>query len=775
MTIAKPAFMAMMMWLFCSQLVLADDFVRRKTDSSASDLIDDLLARGMIDTASKICDQHLADTQVNGDEKAKWLIESSRTRIAAMLRGDSGTPEQLSASKVIEEFLISNPEHERRLWLELQIELVELAATRQAVMAAIVKPPNDPARDEALKEIVRIGVRLRELSQSIESEIAIERTQKVDSERTQKVDSEKVQELLALAIVVANKRIESIMLRGEMFAEGSNDYIASANESLAASRELVDSLPADAPSREDLVEKVAESLRRTGELDEALVTITTLLQTDRNDTSRRAIAAKIAINQGDFSKARQWLVNSDDPDQVPSIEIELVRLQLAIATAGFGNKSKEFRDEIGDRIELIGKQFGAYSRRRAEQLVLDAVLPTSPQELDPRLLIAQAASRVREGQPEQAAQWLATASRAAQDPADAIQLAIAGAAAFRQAKDLKSASALLQETSLARFESPDAAKLHLQSAVLVADLLSPDLLIESLEECIATWPKDPIAASATDWLIRLHEARGNVLQAARATSLADTSTMSVEATKKAGELWLNAIAKANRSDRSPLADEAVNSIMRSTTEATVREAARLAILFREPAALNGFDSKLIKEPWLEWLFEVRRGGTSTNFELPDSVDSSLRHVAAERLVLDGQASRLDHGKLARAILLLEDNKESLVSAQAWLWMNDWKRADEIVIRLCQKHPDDLAIARDAAALLCQADDKEAKLSGRKLWMIISSRLPQGTAQWHDAKLAVISSLRASGEAKQASQMAEYILLTKPPSDAETFARYETMK
>lgn len=769
MIIARICFVFVVGWTFFSSGVVAESFVKRKTDSAESDLISELLARGMIETAASICDRHLADSQSDDEEQAKWLIESSRTKIAAMLRDDSDavTQGQPPAAGPIETFLANHPDHDRSLWLQFQVELVELADSRRAVLAAIVKSNDDPARDEALKRIVRIGVKLRELSKRVEDEIAFQRTKDADAVR--------IQELLSLAVVIANKRIEAVMLRGDLFAAGSDDYIASANESLAASRELLSSLPASAPSRDQLVMQLAESLRRTGEWEQAFTALSPLLKSNPNGAAARSLAAKIAIDQGNLSKARQWLEASAGDDNVNDVELELTRLQLAIASMSDDSESNPTRRDIGDHIQRIAKQHGSYARRRAEQLVLGTSIASSKKDLDPRLLIAQAASRVREGQPKQAGEWLATAARAARDPADAILLATAGAAAFRQANELPSASALLRETALARFGHQEAAKLHLQAAVLIADLASPDLLIEHLEECIGTWPTDPVAESAMGWLVRLHEARGDAVAAARAASHSVSSSTTAERIRQAGQLWTKAIAKASVSDRSRLAAEAIESLSGANADAIQSDVARIAVLFQERPALSGLNLNALQDPWLKWLFGIRSDGVFSEFDFPESFDLELRTAAADRLVLDGKTSRLDRQKFARAILLLVDNHDSLIAAQASLWMNDLKRAETIIGNLRQQAPGDLSLARDAAMLLSNAEDKAAMRSGLTLWMSLSTQLPQGSPDWHQAKLAAIETMRNLGEGEQAKQMAAYILLTQPPSDSVTTARYQSLQ
>lgn len=753
----------------CLPIASAEVFVKRKTDSAESDLISELLARGLIETASKICEQHLAESQSEDDDRVKWLIEFSRTKVASLLTKEPTATDLLQAQAVepIESFLANHPNHSRAAWLQFQVELVELAVTRRAALAAMVKAKDDPARDNALKRIVRIGVKLRELSKSIEEELSVQRTQSADAVLEQ--------ELLALAVVVASKRIEAVMLRGDLFEEGSDDYVASANESLAASRELLNSLPVGVSSRDELTKQFVESLRRAGERELAIATLLPLLKLSPGDTGARVLAARLAIDDGDLSKASQWLDAGGDSGDASDLEMDLVRLQLAMAPSINSTTSNQMQREIADRVQRIGKQHGDYARRRAEQLVLGTASATAQTQLDPRLLIAQAATRVREGQPKQAGEWLAAAARSASNSGAAVQLAIAGAAAFRQANEWLSASALLRETALARFENADAAKLHLQAAVLIAGTASTELIIEHLEEAVATWPSDPVALDATAWLIRLHESRGDAIAAARATSLVDASLLTPQRMEQAGQLWNLAILKVPRLARNQLATEAIQWFTRSHHPTAETESVHLAVLFRDRSALSGLNLNTVDIGWLKWLLNVRIGEPWADIEHPESINLELRTAASDRLILDGQASRIDQSRLARGVVSLVGDDESLNAAQAHLWQNDWERSEAVINQLIQKQPRDLSLARSAAAVLSQSDHKDARRAGLKLWTSVSSQLPQGTPDWHHAKLSVIDSLQSLGESDQAKQMARYILLVQPPDDAALLARYQAIQ
>lgn len=762
-------------WIALSILLLPlaaaktdQDFVRRKTDAADSDLISELLALGMIETAARIGEQRLSESQSDADAKAKWIMESTRIKIAAMLRDvpEAAPQRREQAAGEIDRFLTDYPDHPRALWLQFQRESIEIADNHRAVLMAIVKPSDDPARDEVTKRIIRASSRLQELSKAIDDQLAIERSKSPESIRAS--------ELGSLALAVANRRIELAMLRGDLFEEGSDDFVASANESLAASRGLLDSLPPGADGRDELVKQFAESLRRTGELEQAAAILSQLLETNPGDDAARALAVKVAIDLNDLPRAETLLQNNEAASVSSTLELDLARLQFAVARAKNAAAAPSQR-EIGDWIQRIGMRHGDYARRRAEQWVLSSSTGSSSSELDPRIVIAHAAGQVREGKSQQAGEWLASAAHRTRDPAAAFQLATAGAAAFRQADQFPSAARLLREVALAHFEHAEAAKLHLQAAILLADKASPDSIIEHLQECLATWPQDAVTMSAADWLVRLHEARGELDAAARVASGGDRAWFSAQWVERTGQLWTRAILAVPVSERELLAKQATDLLDREgVRERSESVVAKLRILFSDPGQMTSATGQSVEGTWLHWLYRIRQGQTAVETPDLEAVERSLRIAAADRLISDGEASKLNRAALASAILLLVGPEPSLQSAQAFGWKQDWSRCESILTELQQNHPQDLGLARSAARLLSSGDSESAKRAGLRRWTLLSAQLEQGSDQWHAAKLAAIKVMQSLGDHDEASRLASYVLLTQPPTDPAVKAQYQAV-
>jgi len=78
----------------------------------------------------------------------------------------------------------------------------------------------------------------------------------------------------------------------------------------------------------------------------------------------------------------------------------------------------------------------------------------------------------------------------------------------------------------------------------------------------------------------------------------------------------------------------------------------------------------------------------------------------------------------------------------------------------------------AAKLISQSSDPAAQQVALERYLKLSKEVSTKSPRWHSIKLATIESMIATGKSDEAKQLAQYILITRPPIDAETKARYE---
>jgi len=248
--------------------------------------------------------------------------------------------------------------------------------------------------------------------------------------------------------------------------------------------------------------------------------------------------------------------------------------------------------------------------------------------------------------------------------------------------------------------------------------------------------------------------------------------MTPERIATAVDLWVKAISLVPIAERADFATQAIDSFSTAgLTELSSTETIRLTLLFHDRSATSGLESQRLASPWMRWLLDVRQGGAVVEMPTMTDADHRLADVAADRLIADGGASKVNRGSLARAILMLVGQEPSLRAAQAYGWTGDWKRSEAIINELFTKRPDDSQLAKDAADLMARADDVTAKSAGLRLWIRLSSQLPQGSDQWHQAKLSALETMRSLGDNEGAKKLASYVLLTQTPVDPAIVARY----
>ncbi len=742
--------------------------VQRNTDSTSADLIDTLLARGMTDIAKQICQRHLADAKSGSDEAARWTLYAAQTCIVEMLRdAPDKSPVHLGeAIAMLDQWNAAHPDHPRAPWIEYQRTLASLARARRDVMSAILKPLGDPARDEALKQIVRLHVALGERIKSTSDAAVVQENQHRDSDLAN--------DLNALVREITMRRIETLMLRGELFEPGTVDEVAAANEAAVAAGDLIDSLPIDAGERRDATRLLAEARRRLRQFDEADALIKTLIATNANDEKTIILAARLAIDRGVLDLAGQWLDQANGESN--SIDFDLAKLEWLLATS-VSDDSDNLRKRIGDALQQIAVRHGDYARRLAERLVLRSGVSGQGDQLDARIVLAQAAQLLRDGKPAAAAEWLSSAARSTTDDGDAIRLATSAAAACRVAKDQRGAADLLREISLQHYQHNGAADLHLQSSVLLADIASVDAVAEQLEESIRTWPNAGSIATTIDWLVRLHQSKGDSLAAARAALPSVDSGVELDepGIVHAGDLWLQAIVSVPLGKRDGTLDEAIGLLgLDNPSPARRSQAARLQAMFGPPGAIHGLDAENITEPFAKSVLSVRQGAAP---ELPSDLvaaqDASLRSAIAFRLMTDGNQSTRLRPTIAKAIMQLTVEQPSLPTVLAFGWSGQWQRASELADQIRAREPGNLPTSMSLAAALADANDTAAQAAGLKAWQSLTAQLPQGGPAWHQAKLAMIAAMRKSGDAAAARQLAQYVLLTQPPTDPQVKSLYES--
>ncbi len=763
---------------------LASDPVNRKSDTAEADLIAALLQRQQIALAAEICRSHLEETQLDDDVHASWLIQAALVDNAWTLQQEpskaAATAEAipkltppLNSSVRIDQFLVSNPDYPQRAWLQFQLRLNELSIITSDILAALVSSTaSSPADKETLLErIARVQSQLQDLATEVNAQ--------VDLARSKPQAAAESEDLIRLVYLIAEKRLSTILLQGELFEPGSPDYIATATAAHSAAKRSLDGLSGSVATRIRFLKLNAEALRRLARLDEAMTAIEAALTINRLDGEAIAIAIRIDLDRQRLSQARARAQSFQAEGAEGELEFRLAMLELTIAAA---NNTTEDLDQqsLSQQVQLIRDRFGAYAKRRAQRIVLDVLPPESGNVTDPQLLLARAGQWLREGKAAQAVDELLAAARTATEPQAATTLGTAAAAIQRQQQDFAAAADTLREISLAHIGFSESPKLHYQAALVMREHWSPAALSEHLQEFIAQWPSDALARDAARWLEKIYVAQNNEQAAAQALTTIGVAQSDQTLALSGYQHWIKALADSDVSERSRLTLEALTLYQQDSSGRPQTPAFHLALLglpiTQVQPLVNASLSSQSLARWVGWLARVR-GLAGLPEELLASIDKPFdqaatleRSLAVERLLADGRENAAARSRIGNAIIALSqtDEIEDVVMIQAYDWVGDYRS-------LQQRVPSDLdpgdALTIRIADILDDSSDPQSLQLALQLWGRVSGHARLGSPLWHQAKLATLEILRATQQSAQAGRLAEYVLLTQPPENEEQLARY----
>lgn len=336
------------------------------------------------------------------------------------------------------------------------------------------------------------------------------------------------------------------------------------------------------------------------------------------------------------------------------------------------------------------------------------------------------------------------------------------------------------------------------------------VLLENIErlllEQIRIWPEAKTSRTSQLWLMQIYEASSRFAESA---NVALQLPLDIEEwpsmAERSAKLWLQGmLVSESDTEREELAlrgaekfREAIEglSALPASESATSPQAvaaslaayanllialgaeresiAQLTIPFPEeqnvPAAQD-FAADLIR---------VRVAGINPEvvaLQIPQQLNSTVvGTLATERLYVDGKQYANDRKRLAGAVLrLVEASGSSTMDgwsestrariAEIYVWNGDWQTANKILDSLIDQAKQPGPWLQQAARILAEANDPQARVTAIAHWNKFAGRITKGTPAWYEAKLATIEILQASGQIKEAQQMAQYILLTQPPQD-----------
>ena len=402
----------------------------------------------------------------------------------------------------------------------------------------------------------------------------------------------------------------------------------------------------------------------------------------------------------------------------------------------------------------------------------DAAVP-----VDSSLIAAQGQDWLRRGNPGRAGDLLSAAAASESDPTRAIQRAGEAAAALVAADRTLDAAQVLADVALAKPSGNAAAAAHLQAAVLVASSDKPDraaTLEAMLRANLKQWPGGKPATSTRDWLRKILVAQQRHADAAEVATSIPLDEISENDLVSIIDAWRAAFRSAEPQAFDELAQRFQKSFEPLLESDLVRSRYRLAAaLLLDRTLLFGLPTASLADPiakLADALLEFRQRGVVS--ELLNSPPDTYADDASWRLMLDGRAYPQLRTSIAALLEKWNSGADVFARAERLLWTGQTDSAITMLRKLIRAKPTEAEISQQAAGLLGSDSDPRSRREAIQLWDELAAGAKQGSALWHDSKLAAIVLLQRTGNREEAARRAKYILLTMPVMDRQWQTRYQ---
>lgn len=775
----RSAFAALLWTVVLCSPAVSSPPVGRQTEDRFGDLFDELISRQRFDDAEQLCRYLLGESEPQSDQHAKWTIQQSRLLTAIHLtQTDFDQTKVAAAQKPCTDLLAAYPGHRRRLFLEAQLAQVAADAARHDVIETAVVPATSERIDAVTVRLSRAGSRLQQLVDQVRDERA-----RLSSQRGTE-SAALVKDLVRLEQSLRVEIVSLALMQTELFAPGSQDRIAAATQAEAVAQQAATTLPADSPARREVRRIEIEAIMRAEQYGRARSELSEFVRTlDKPlpvEVNAMQVQLDIATGKLDEAASRLNSYYGSAPQQAPrSLAMDLARLEFLLA-------SDAQAAGAGDWLDAMEQREGRYARRRGEALSLARLRAGGKQQpVDAALVAAQAEDWLRRGDPSRAAGLFAAAANAEQDSARALKQATQAAAAFLQVDEHRRASEILAKVAAAHPRAAEAAAAHLQAAIVYASSKQADIAtrIEAmLSEHLELWPQGKHTAAVRQWLIKILESTGRAVAAAEVATRLSLDEINDENLDTAFRLWRTAFQSSPADELSPLMArfrQAYAPLLGSSPGRTAFRSAAACLLDRNrlsdlPARAAGELSETAEA--CEGLLEFRRSG-SGSLPVPPA---SLAEIFRWRLMRDGRQYPQLRVPIARGIdgwpaaIVSSGDDAELDLAERLVWLDRTPEAVRKLREVARRSDSPGETLRAAAELLSASDNDQARQAAIEIWDELAAGMPQGSRQWHRAKLASMRLLQQLGRQSEAARRAGYVLLTTPPSEEDLKAEYHSI-
>ena len=740
--------------------------VHRSVNDFELDTVRQLVKKQRYEEAIELCESKINESPNLSLISARWAVEYSRLLVAQQCQEpifDDASFEQAIAP--VTKILDAYPLHPYGLFLKSQIHQAAKEKLLYFVTRCLASPLNSELNDAATRQSVQLSEAIIRLIDEIQTARSRSNQVNGDGESPSTEDLNRLQQGLRVDLV-------SIALyQTDLMDHDSDEMIAAASQAEKLAMEAIATLPTGSLARSEVLRLRLEALMRMKQVD----TATDILRSAKEqnvfkDTAQwRSLMIRLLIARGQDLQARDELVSwyqrplesmirGEVVSDVAAIELDLALLQFFLS---FGTQER-----ITACLSWIEDRGGSYARMRADALSLNHLKKQPRSETNPIIVAARGRQLVRNGQLEEGAEVLSVAASLLGDPDQGVDYAVEAAAVFSALKNTERAGHVLRDYTMIHAAGKKASNANLQALILLskAETTNFDRMQDYLQEHLATWPNSDSAREAGVWLYKLKRDSGELKEAAIIISGTCSSPPLPREIERIENAWHELIvdprvswASKSQCLKQVLADKNVPAllgesfrklslVMLQSNDLQTLGAQRVDVFENAVRQLliHGTKDPHLGEPTEKW--KISFWLSDLSLRLIDHADQKppVRETVAQAL-LSWDSLDLDPVEKAKCLI----------------WTKQYKQANQLLVDWIRLDPADIKRATLSAELLALCEEQDLLLRSADLWMMVSTGLPKGSAQWHEAKLASLKVLRKAGKQDAAKKQANYLLLTAP--------------
>lgn len=792
------------MILICFEVPLdGQDEVSRVSLGREADTVHGLAKRRRYDQAIRWCDDRLAVLPARSEGHAWWAC--TRAKVQAQQAKQDGAFSKSEAERLcrpLSDLLVQYSDHPKLVFVQATIESVRLQSIATEVVQLAIETSDDERIDGILRLLIALDGRVEDLIRAAQSTMADD-------------DQQHDQELVVAELSLL--RLQAAMLRTELFAEGSRDFVASSAKSISLIEKVRSALPSASASRLEADLLHCQALLRGRSLDRATRALQATRRSLRDgsagvDAESRWLAMLVELHllQEDLDSARRRLdshFGSVPEDATLDLPMDLARLKFLIESARSASEARrsELTTKASRWIDSIGQRHDAYARRRAEAILLSrwesapiesavgsAGTPRGPSDVNAALLVLRGQQSLRDGQLKEGARQLTLAALAEVSPSKAVDIALQAAAAWRKAGTPSGATDVLTKIAAKHSGESRCASLHLQAAVIATSEVRPPWdvgqLIDHLKWGVTTWPGDRTAVRASKaWAVKTLVASNQLPKATDVLSWTKPENWISADVDDAVNTWFRWLTTGDAETAYPRFETWLSSVLASgnVSNEALLSLSRAGVMGLDIGDLRQSESRITeflarssdREPAgvLEELMDFRRGRSTA---MSRSFPKSWHNVIEWRLMRDGrqQAARRDPGIAMIETQLSADatsDSPDIFEVERLIWQSKLDDARER-LRMIQAESGPPGALKQLAVRLARSQRDTDQEFSLRLWDELSAGVKQATPAWHEAKLAAAKVLIELGRSDEAERRLRYVLLTQPPAIDAIRERYQSL-